>query len=867
MSTEDSETTDLTTRGILVAWANRQSRWVRFVVREVLAAEGPVGETTIDQAFSIFLADEQIAVDAGDVDVPPLSNVVGGATASMPVRLLKLSDVQGVNALAPGQVIEFGEQLTVLFGQNGSGKTGYSRVIKRAAKSRTHEPILGNIESSAVQREPHAVFEIEVNGGTKRIEWRNEAGVEHLDRIAVFDSSTAVVHVNEDLDYEFTPAELARFDNLTQALLDIQERIIERASELQAQSQLPLNPFTSGSVVRQLVERIGAETPLDKIRQLAVVSPAEKAALQDKKHEHAALTSGTAGVPALQLQQQFQEVGEVTGAISALAAFDPDAYNAALAEAAQAQSAVAELQSTLRSAAVPSAPLGEPGERFIRAGAEYASHLGLTEYPNEDSKCLYCGQSLGAEALAFIRSYGEFLTSAAQAQYEAAEEALTATLPQFDEERLQPPADTPSAFPELPDSLVAATSLREAARSVLLQTTGRQVCAGGEVRDRAEQLMPQLTALRVRVEAARDELAEKQASRDEAIPKLAAEIRDLEDRIKLADHLSDIERCVDNAKTASSLTRCHTAISRQVRRSLTDESKRASAEAVNRDFTRYFEEEREALGGREVALSFQGRSGKAERKKLVKDHRPAEVLSEGELKVLALADFLAECRTNGQNYPLVFDDPVSSLDDRNTERIAKRLSQLAEERQVIIFTHDVMFAAALIADRQAKRRRTTFVEVLDSGTELKGFIGQDVEPRLDQPGNLAKRTEAAIERAKAESDLARKSELIEDAYSLMRSWCEVFVEQELFQSVTQRFRRNVMMTRLPKVRVDRLADAIEVISEMFDEISGYISGHSHAFRQSGTKPTEDKLEQDWHRLKKVVERYEGKDSEPVSQVQ
>lgn len=285
---------------------------------------------------------------------------------------------------------------------------------------------------------------------------------------------------------------------------------------------------------------------------------------------------------------------------------------------------------------------------------------------------------------------------------------------------------------------------------------------------------------------------------------------------------------------------------------------------MNRNFTRCFEEERVALGGREVALSFQGRSGRAERKKLINSHRPAAVLSEGELKVLALADFLAECRTNGQNHPLVFDDPVSSLDDRNTERIAKRLSDLAEERQVIIFTHDIMFAAALIADRQASQRRTTFVEVSDSGTERKGLIGQDVEPRLDQPRNLAKRTEAAIKRAKAEPDVARKDELIAEAYSLMRSWCEVFVEQELFQSVTQRFRPHVMMTRLQRVRVANLEDAIEVISEMFKQISGYISGHSNAYRRSVTKPTEGKLEQDWRELQKAVDRYEGKEPHPTS---
>ena len=100
----------------------------------------------------------------------------------------------------------------------------------------------------------------------------------------------------------------------------------------------------------------------------------------------------------------------------------------------------------------------------------------------------------------------------------------------------------------------------------------------------------------------------------------------------------------------------------------------------------------------------------------------------------------------------------------------------------------------------------------------------------------------------------------------MRSWCEVLVEQELFQSVTQRFRRHVMMTRLPKVRVDRLADAIKVISEMFAEISGYISGHSHAYRQSGTKPTEGKLEQDWRKLQQAVDRYESVEPHPTKDV-
>ena len=92
----------------------------------------------------------------------------------------------------------------------------------------------------------------------------------------------------------------------------------------------------------------------------------------------------------------------------------------------------------------------------------------------------------------------------------------------------------------------------------------------------------------------------------------------------------------------------------------------------------------------------------------------------------------------------------------------------------------------------------------------------------------------------------------------MRSWCEVFVEQELFQSVTQRFRQNVMMARLDKVRVDHLADAIGVVAPMFDKVSGFVSAHSHAFQQSNTKPTIEELMPDWETLTEAKNRYEGK---------
>lgn len=61
----------------------------------------------------------------GQVPLPP----AGGNK----IVLQALKDLQHVNAIAPPQSVGMGATgLTVIYGSNGSGKSGYSRVLKRA---------------------------------------------------------------------------------------------------------------------------------------------------------------------------------------------------------------------------------------------------------------------------------------------------------------------------------------------------------------------------------------------------------------------------------------------------------------------------------------------------------------------------------------------------------------------------------------------------------------------------------------------------------------------------------------------------------------------------------------------------------------
>ena len=75
--------------------------------------------------------------------------------AELPLSIIRLSEVVGVNAIVTGSVIEPHPGMTILFGENGTGKTGYARIFKALAGSRTADTILGDIAASEEVDVPH----------------------------------------------------------------------------------------------------------------------------------------------------------------------------------------------------------------------------------------------------------------------------------------------------------------------------------------------------------------------------------------------------------------------------------------------------------------------------------------------------------------------------------------------------------------------------------------------------------------------------------------------------------------------------------------------------------------------------------------
>jgi hypothetical protein len=164
-----------------------------------------------------------------------------------------------------------------------------------------------------------------------------------------------------------------------------------------------------------------------------------------------------------------------------------------------------------------------------------------------------------------------------------------------------------------------------------------------------------------------------------------------------------------------------------------------------------------------------------------------------------------------------------------------------------------MFASALISSRQNKKLRVKVYEVRDGG-ESKGILAPDVEPRLDTPADLGKRINAKLQNIHTAEAVVQDA-LIKEAYDLLRAWCEAFVEQELLRGVTQRYRHNIMMTKLSQIDSARLGEATGVIEPLFARACDRMTGHSHAAERMSTKPTVAELELDWEKAQAARRAY------------
>jgi energy-coupling factor transporter ATP-binding protein EcfA2 len=230
--------------------------------------------------------------------------------------------------------------------------------------------------------------------------------------------------------------------------------------------------------------------------------------------------------------------------------------------------------------------------------------------------------------------------------------------------------------------------------------------------------------------------------------------------------------------------------------------------------------------------------------------RVHDVLSEGEQTCVALAAFLTELATASHDSTLVFDDPVSSLDHRWRNKVAERLIAETKRRQIVVFTHDLVFVNDLY--EMANRADTDVRMVtLSRGPAGAGIVADGlpwrasrIPDRIDKMEKAARNARDLYERN--DEDSYRNAAL--PIYGDLRATWERALEDVVFGAVIHRYRDYIETRHLRKVTVLEEADCA-TFETGFKKCCDLIEAHDPSRGRDADVPPPNEVLRDIETLK------------------
>jgi predicted ATPase len=832
-------------QSLLPRWANAQDGWARSIANDILKSSVQPSNLDIDRYLNLLLSEKKLS-DEPFQPVPKIEEKQFDGNPLEAVRVDSLTVGDGVNALKPGAQIDFASGVTVIFGENGSGKSGFVRVLKRAAGVRIAEEILPNVRMDK-RPSPSGTFAVTVGATGQTIHWKNEFGIGPLNRMSIFDAGGARLHVEDDLTYVYTPGELTLFPLVQNGMERVRAALEKAITARTPGPNTVLVSFDRSCSIYAIIETLGAATDLDEIRKYAVLPENIDSTIETLKIEVDALKSSNIQNELKRSRDRAAVVTALKTAIQTASAFDITTYVSHVLARDQASQRRDDAGSkAFEGLGIPGV-LGPEWRQFIQAGEEYLKTNADKKYPAANDPCAYCQQPLTVKAVELIKKYRDFSDNEIKTALDAAERQLRDYVApvvdlKVDTLRQQLAAETNGGKDILSPVAGVVEQIKKlnqgvSARSAVEWQEKDSSLAAVETLVSSEEtrLIEHISGLQKSVEERQAALKAKQS-----------ELTELQGKKTASNLLPQIEKRVLDAKWVAKTTIVKGNLT-AVLRSLTEAAKDASEELLNKDFGRRFEAECKLLRAPNVTLNFPGRQGQVTRRKMVASYKPNQVLSEGEQKALALADFLAEVTAVPASSPVVFDDPITSMDYRRIHEVCDRIVTLAESHQIIVFTHNIWFAAELLG--KANKKSWKYYDIRLEGGDA-GMVTAASHPRVDTIAQVSGRVKTMIDAAEKQTGEV-KAALVEKGYEELRGLCEIVVEHEILKGVVQRYAPNVMMTKLDKINVAKLQEGVAAIMPVFEKSCRYIASHSQPVETQGIRPTLDELKADYDAVLKA----------------
>jgi signal recognition particle GTPase len=151
--TEETQTLETEVK----AFANAQPYWAKHLCSEILAGN-EITDATIDITYSYLFEKLGLKEETEKTKLSISYNPNASDDFKEILSFDSITNVEGVNALAENQTIELTPNLTIIYGVNGAGKSGYVRLLKNVFYSKDKKDILPNINIDSGHKPIAATF-------------------------------------------------------------------------------------------------------------------------------------------------------------------------------------------------------------------------------------------------------------------------------------------------------------------------------------------------------------------------------------------------------------------------------------------------------------------------------------------------------------------------------------------------------------------------------------------------------------------------------------------------------------------------------------------------------------------------------------
>lgn len=833
----------------LLTWANSLPYWEKFALDYIMADKSFLDED-YDRLLNYILEDANLKEkNTPRPDLNFTSVGINSRSDGQRLVLLEIRNLQNINALATGQSMTFSQQLTTIYGANGSGKSGYARVLGCAAFSRGDREVLSDITQPIGQNAVRAAdIVVSEDESIRVIEYRIGNRCSELAPFYVFDSTSVEVHISKSNTISFSPYGLSFLTRLSEITDACRDKLQQKVKAYLAPHSF--TPFFQGETeVSRAITTLGPRTNTKDLEKLATLSEDDLSEFQQLDVKIAQLKSENIPEQISEFQQTITDLNNLINGLNLIQRQLSDEAISSIDDTIKLllkRQAVSQLASVDQFKTEDFSQIGSPAwYDFIRAAKALAEleKKNNEAYPTHQDACLLCQHPLSDESRGLIVRLWSFLASNAQAQLRETEEDLK-------RKRRVLKSINFDCFGEQFVSYRFLKSHDETVMNAVKQfiQAAHQRFEGAlrnidELRTESLESMPRDCVMEVQriingVKLRIEEL--KKLNPEQKIKELENQRLVLQHRITLSEKLPEIKIYLDQRKRAEKAIKAG-GNTRHITQKYNDLFKQLVTD-------RYIEVFERILGdlGRplKVKVATRGRKGETIKQIVLEattpnneeKATPSRVLSEGEKRAVALADFLAEATLDEASAGIILDDPVTSLDFEWKEAVAQRLVQEVMNRQVIIFTHDLpfLYLLNLYAEQRRVDIKSHWIKRGESDGK-PGYIFSESSPLLEKDYRNPVKAIELYQKAKITEAPDVQEALLRQGFGYLRSTYEAFIIHDLLEEVVLRFDLRVSIRRLKNIVWDQ--SIIDDVIAKCTYLSRFIDAHLQSDLFTTQKPT------------------------------